>query len=387
MATALTSEISAIFTDPSRPLPPYIGFVRPSPRPRSILHIDLDPFVVSVERSLDPSLRGRPLIVGSGVDEDDGVVAAASAEARAAGVRPGQTIATARRHCPEAAFRSGDLETYARISDEVTQILLQASRRVERPSADEAYVDLTRESPSAPHPVSAAEGLKDELQRRLGLDASFGLASSRLAARVGSTLARPRGLLVVLPGYESSYLARQPVSVLPDLPPHLERALESASIGTLGDLGSADPATLGTLVSPAVAERLRQAARGEGEAPVPVTAPPTRIVEDALIRDRRSDQPALLAVVEGLAARAARRLRPFDLGAGQLAVEVERPDGVVRREETFDPPVADEETLCAVARTLAAPLVDPAPGVRSVHVRLARLARAGAQTPLFRTIG
>jgi DNA polymerase-4 len=361
--------------------------VKPSPRPRSILHVDLDPFVVSVERSLDPTLRGRPLIVGSGLGEENGLVAAASAEARAAGVRPGQTLAAARRRCPEAVLRSGDLETYARIGEEVTQILLQASRRVERPSADEAYVDLTREGATSPHPVSAAETIKDELQRRLGLDASLGLASSRLAARVASTWARPRGLLVVLPGYEASYLGRQPLSFLPDLPPHLKAALRSAGLDTLGAVAGADAAALAELVGPAAAQRLQQATVGDGEPPVAVTAPPTRVVEEATIRDRRSDAAALLDVVDGLAGRAGRRLRPFDLGAGQLAVEVTRPDGVVRREEAFEPPVTDDETLRAVARSLAAPLLEPAAGVRQVHVRLARLFRAGAQSPLFRTTG
>src|SRR5882672_5758748 len=115
-----------------------------------------------------------------------------------------------------------------------------ASRRVERPSADEAYVDLTRESPSSPTPVAVAESLKDELQRRLGLDASLGLATTRLAARVASTWARPRGLLVVLPGYEASFLARQPLCFLPDLPPHLETALETAGLLTLGHVAEAD---------------------------------------------------------------------------------------------------------------------------------------------------
>jgi DNA polymerase-4 len=361
--------------------------VKTGPKPRHILHIDLDPFVVSVERSLDPSLRGRPLIVGTGVDDDAGVVAAASAEARAAGVRPGQSVAVARRRCPDAAFRSGDLETYARVSEEVTQILLQTSRRVERPSADEAYVDLTRDGASSPHPVSAAEMIKDELQRRLGLDASLGLASSRLAARVASTVARPRGLLVVLPGYESSYLARQPVSFLPDLPPHLQAALESAGLTTLGALAGVSLEELAQVAGATAAPRLQQAARGEGEAPIPVAAPPTRVVEETLVRDRRSDAAALLEVVDGLAGRAARRLRPFSLAAGQLAVEVTRPDGVTRREDAFEPAVADEATLCSVARALAAPLLEPAAGIRAIHVRLARLARAGAQAPLFRTIG
>jgi DNA polymerase-4 len=360
--------------------------VKTSLKPRSILHVDLDPFVVSVERSLDPSLRGRPLIVGSGAGAS-GVVAAASAEARAAGVRPGQTVAVARRRCPEAAFRAGDLEAYGRVSKEVTQILLQASRRVERPSADEAYVDLTREGVASPHPVPAAETVKDELQRRLGLDISLGLASSRLAARVASTWARPRGLLVVLPGYEASFLARQPLSFLPDLPPHLEAALEAGGLKTLGEVAAADPQRLATLVGVVAAPLLQQAARGESDTPIPITAPPIRVVEEALIRDRRSDPAALLDVVDGVTARACRRLRPFDLGAGHLAVEVARSDGLVRREEGFEPAVADEATLCAVARSLASPLLEPAAGVRSVQVRLSRLARAREQAPLFRTTG
>jgi len=361
--------------------------VKTAPKPRSILHVDLDPFVVSVERSLDPSLRGRPLIIGSGIGEDNGMVVAASSEARAAGVRPGQTLATARRHCPDAALRSGDLETYARVSEEVTQILLQASRRVERPSADEAYVDLTRDGAASPHPVPAAETIKDELQRRLGLDASLGLASSRLAARVASTWARPRGLLVVLSGYEASYLSRQPLSFLPDLPPHLEAALEGAGLKTLGEVAAADTEALTALVGPTAAQRLQQAARGEGETAVSVTAPPTRLVEETTIRDRRSDSAALLDVVEGLASRACRRLRPFDLAAGQLTVELVRPDGPVRRDDSFEPAVADEETLRAVARSLAAPLLELATGVRSVQVRLSRFARAGVHAPLFRTTG
>lgn len=358
-----------------------------APKARNILHVDLDPFVVSVERSLDASLRGRPLVICSGAGDDSGVVAAASSEARAAGVRPGQSVAVARRRCPEAALRSGDLETYARISDDVTQILLQASRRVERPSADEAYVDLTREGVASPAPVAAAETIKDELQRRLGLDVSLGLASSRLAARVASTLARPRGLLLVLPGYEASYLARQPVTFLPDLPPHLETALEAAGLKTLGDLAGASLDALAGTIGPTAAHRLQQAARGEGEAPIPVSAPPTRLAEETLVRDRRSDAAALLDVVEGLAGRAARRLRPFDLAAGQVVVEVTRPDGATRREDAFEPGVADEETLRSVARSLAAPLLDPSAGVRAIQVRLSRLGRAGAHVPLFRTTG
>ena len=353
-------------------------------RTRSILHVDLDPFLVSVERSLDPSLKDRPVVVGAGPD-GSGIVAAASAEARAAGVRAGQSIEAARRACPGGVFRQGDLDAYARFSEDVTSILLAASRRVERPSADEAYVDLTREDDRATAPVAAAEAIKDELQRRLGLEASLGLASTRLAARVASTWARPRGLLVVLPGYEALFLARQQVSFLPDLPSHIESALEKAGFETLGQVGEANTAALAEMVGQVAAERLQDAARGAGEQPIAVTAPPTSIQEETVIRAKRTDRAALLEIVGALAARAARRLRPFDFAAGALSIEVRRADSPARRSETFPSGLAAEDALRDVARALAAPMLDPAGTVKAVQVRLTRLGAVSGQAslPLF----
>jgi DNA polymerase IV len=347
---------------------------------RRILHLDLDPFFVAVERSLDPSLAGLPVVIGG--DGGFGVVAAASAEARERGVRPGQSLSVARERCPEGVFRPGDLETYARVSEEVTALLLCRSRRVERPSADEAYVDLTPEGASAPAPVAAAESIKEEVQRRLGLDASLGLASTRLAARVASSWARPRGLLVVLPGYEASFLGRQRLTFLPDLPPHLETALTSAGFDSLGQIAEADLESLAAIVGPAAA-RLQQAVRGELEEPIPVAAPPSWIQEEARIRDRRTDRPGLEAIVDGLAERACRRLRPFGLRAELVSVEVRRGETAQRRSEAVRPGLGDEETARAVARALAEPLLEPAGPVRSIQLRLGRLAPPSRQPPLF----
>jgi DNA polymerase IV len=351
-------------------------------RARSILHLDLDPFLVSVERSLDPGLRGRPVIVGGG-SGGAGVVAAVSTEARARGLRVGQSVAQARRLCPDGEFRPGDLDAYARAGEEVTALLLSASRRVERPSADEAYVDLTREGPHAVPPVAAAEALKDEIQRRLGLDAALGLASSRLAARVASSWARPRGLLVVLPGYEASFLAQKPVSFLPDLPPHLEIALEKAGLKTLGDVAGADPTSLRELVGDMAAERLQAAARGEGEEPIQVAAPPVSVQEEAVLRDARSDRAALEGLLEGLVHRACRRLKPFALAAGTLQVEVRRPDGAQRRAESLTPGLADEEAVQGLVLSMARPLLEPVASVRALQVRLGRLHRELPQGRLF----
>ena len=286
--TASSTSDASLRTSPV-PAPSYTGSVKE--RRRSVLHVDLDPFFVSVERSLDPSLRDRPVVIG-GDGQGMGFVAAVSDEARQAGVRPGLPLAQAHLLCPDAAFRRGDLDAYGHCSEEVTAVLLAASRRVERPSADEAFVDLTAEDPGDPPPVRAAETIRDELQRRLGLDASLGLASSRLAARIASGWAKPRGLLVVLPGYEHSFVAGKPVAVL-GLPPHLEAALGRAGLATLGQVGDAPEADLVAAVGAAAAARVRAAARGEQEPPIAVAAPPVSLQDEATIRDRRSDRVAL----------------------------------------------------------------------------------------------
>ena len=347
---------------------------------RSILHVDLEVFFVSVERSLDPSLRGRPLVVG-GDGAGLGVVAAASEEARTAGVRVGQPLGEARLRCPDAVFRRGDLLTYGRVSEEVTAVLLAASRRVERPSADEAFLDLTPDAPGQAQPVRAAEAVRDGLQRRLGLDASLGLAGSRLAARIASAWARPRGLLVVLPGYEQSFLAGKPVSAL-ELPPHLQSALERAGLATLGQVASCDEKTLATIAG-AAAARLRATARGEDEPPSLPAAPPFALSEEQPIRDPRSDAAALLAVVEALARRAARRLKPFRVGAGAASVELRRARDTARRGAVLQAPLQQEDEITAAVLCLAAPLLEPAEGVRSIQVRLGRLAPPSSQSPLF----
>ena len=351
-------------------------------RTRSILHVDLDPFIVSVERSLDPSLRERPLVVG-GNQDGSGFVAAASEEARQAGVRVGQPLSRARHLSPDAVFRPGSLDTYGRMSQEVTAVLLAASRRVERPSADEAYVDLTPEQREAPRPIRATETIRDELQRRLGLDASLGLASSRVAARVASGWAKPRGLLVVLPGYELSFLAQRPLSALPDLPPHLEAALERAGLTTLGDVAEADEKVLEAAVGPVAAPRLSAAVRGEGEEQVTLATPPTVVHEETQVRDRSTDVEALEQIVEALARRAARRLKPFQLVARGLTVEVRRRVAADRRSEAFAYGLAREEMIGERARELAAPLLKPPDGVRVLQVQLSRLETPTPKTPLF----
>jgi DNA polymerase-4 len=353
-----------------------------STAPRSILHVDLAPFLVAVERRLDPTLRGAAVIVG-GTTAVDGIVAAASDEARARGVRAGQSLKQARVLCPNGAFRPGDLETYARTSEEVTDVLLRASRRVERPSADEAFLDDSAESPGAGTAVSKAEWVKRELQHRLGIEASLGLASSRLAARVASGMAKPRGLLVVFPGYESSFIAPSPIELLDELSPRDAAILRRAGHESLGDLAGANIDELAHHLGRAPAERFRAAALGQGEPPIERATPPETARAEVTIRDRRSDRVALIEALDGLVERAFRSIRPFGLGVGAITIEVRRTDETGRQHEVFHHVVSDSAALRQIARGIATPMLESPIHVRGLAIHLSRLAPPSTQSELF----
>jgi DNA polymerase-4 len=351
-------------------------------RRRSILHVDLAPFFVAVERSADPALRGVPVVVGGDADSH-GFVAAISQEARNCGVRIGQSLARARKLCPEAIFRPGDLEAYARVSDEVTQVLLAVSRRVERPSADEAFVDLS----STAAPVPAAESIKDALQR-LRLDAALGLGASRGVARVASAAARPRGLLIVLPGYEAAFLAGQSLDKVPEIDPDWMSSLRRLGIRTLGDLRGTDAATIASVTGKVAAERILGVVQGTGdgehsEPSIPITAPPASVQAEQTIRDPHTDEATLSRLVEGLAARALARLRPFRLAAQAIAIEVRHAEGWKRRHTHLQPPVARERALRDIAHSLSSEILSPARGVRGIRVKLSQLTDERAQPTLF----
>ncbi len=359
----------------------YLELVKGMAR-RSILHVDLAPFLVAVERRFDRALVGRAVIVG-GAAAAEGIVAAASEEARARGIRPGQSLEHARKLCPRGAFCPGDLEAYARTSEEVTDILLRVSRRVERPSADEAFLDVTMERAGAGTAVAKAESVKTELEQTLRIEASLGLAASRLAARVASGMARPRGLLVVLPGYESSFVAPSPIEMLDALSPHDAARLRGRGYETLGNLAGAPIEDLTHLLGRARAERCRTAALGQGEPPIERAKPPETARAELTIRDLRTDRVALIEALDGLVERAFRRVRPFGLGAGAITIEMRRADDSQREHTVFHQVVTDSASLRQIARGVAAPMLDSAAHVRGLAVQLSRLAKPSLQSELF----
>ena len=210
---------------------------------RLICHVDMDAFFVSVEELFDPSLKGKPVVVGGKADQR-GVVAAASYAARKFGVHSAMPLRTAARLCPNAIFVEGHPGRYRDYSKQVFAILNRFSSQVEMASIDEAYLDLTGTGRLLGPPLKAAHSLHEEIGKQTKLRCSLGLASSRLVAKVSSDQAKPNGVLHILPGQEARFLAPLDVRKIPGVGKRTEAELHRLGIRKVGDLAALEEAFL-----------------------------------------------------------------------------------------------------------------------------------------------
>ena len=183
---------------------------------RSILHVDMDAFFVSVEELEDPSLVGKAVIVGADPD-GRGVVAAASYEARKFGVHSAMPIRTAKKLCPQAIFLRGQHRKYGAYSQRIHRIFEEFTPVVEMVSIDEAYLDLTGCERLHGSAFRAADKLIRLVKDRTGLNCSVGVSTSHLVSKIASDQSKPHGLLYVLPGCEARFLAPLPIRRMPGI--------------------------------------------------------------------------------------------------------------------------------------------------------------------------
>src|SRR5712672_1326349 len=181
---------------------------------RTIFHVDMDAFFVSVEELFDPNLRGKAVVVGGQRDER-GVVSAASYEARKFGVHSALPLRTAAKMCPQAIFVNGHPERYREYSEKVFKVLNTFSPQVEMASIDEAYLDMTGAARLHGPPLKAAHALHQRMKAETSLNCSVGIGSSRLIAKVSSAQAKPNGVLWIVPGQEAKFLASLDVREIP----------------------------------------------------------------------------------------------------------------------------------------------------------------------------
>lgn len=206
---------------------------------RLVCHVDMDAFFVSVEELFNPSLKGKPVVVG-GEANQRGVVAAASYAARKFGVHSAMPLRTAARLCPQAIFVSGQPGRYREISKKIYALLNGFTPQVEMASIDEAYLDLTGTERLWGSPLATAHKLHEKVSNEIGLNCSLGLASSRLVAKISSDQAKPNGVLYILPGREAAFLAPLDIRKIPGVGKKTEASLHKLGIRKVGDLAPLD---------------------------------------------------------------------------------------------------------------------------------------------------
>ena len=206
---------------------------------KTYFHVDMDAFFVSVEELFDPTLKGKPVVVG-GRPNERGVVSAASYAARKFGVHSAMPLRTAYNLCPQAIFVDGHPDRYRDYSHKVYEVLTGFSPVVEMASVDEAYVDITGTERLYGPPLRAGHILHERVKTATSLNCSIGIAASRLVAKISSDQAKPNGVLWVIPGQEAAFLAPLDVRRVPGVGKVTEKNLHDCGIRKVGDLAKLD---------------------------------------------------------------------------------------------------------------------------------------------------
>ncbi|MEX0659372.1 MAG: DNA polymerase IV [Egibacteraceae bacterium] len=278
-----------------------------APPGERILHVDMDAFYASVEVRRDPTLAGRPVLVGG--TGGRGVVASASYEARALGIASAMPMARALRLCPDAVVVAPDFAAYTAVSAQLREIFLSVTPLVEPLSMDEAFLDVAGSVRLFGTPVAIGEELRRRIRVELGLPASVGVASNKFLAKLCSGKAKPDGLLHLPDDRVVGYLASLPVRDLWGVGQASAARLERFGLRTVGDLRVATPATLARILGRSAAGHVAALARGEDPRPV-VPHEPAKGMSAEETFERDVDDPARLRVeLLRLAERVAPRLR------------------------------------------------------------------------------
>jgi DNA polymerase IV len=297
---------------PLRPRAPY----------RIIAHLDFDAFFAAVEENQDPSLRGKPVIVGGG---ERGVVATANYVARRYGVHSAMPLRTARRLCPHGVYLTGHHKLYEEYSKRLMAMLDGYSPLVEQVSLDEAYLDLTGTERLFGPPVRTARLIQKRVFDELKLSISVGVATNKLLAKVASDFDKPAGFTVVRPGGEAGFLEPLPVERLPGVGPALLQQLRDRGVVTVGDLARIPPHLL-RLSFGEWGELLAHRARGEDPRRVVVREEVKSISREHTFEEDVSDTGVLESTLIGLTEDVCRRLRRKRLEARTVTVKIRYSD-------------------------------------------------------------
>ena len=340
-----------------------------------ILHADLDAFYASVEQRDDPRLRGRPVIVGTGV------VLAASYEAKAFGVRTAMNGREARRLCPDAAVVEARMSAYSEASKAVYAVFEDTTPLVEGLSIDEAFLDVRGLERLAGTPTEIARRLRSEVLERVGLPITVGVARTKFLAKVASGVAKPDGLLVVPPDRELAFLHALPVERLWGVGPVTSEKLRGRGITTVGEVAALDEETLVAMLGRASGRHLHALAHNRDPRPVETRRRRRSVGAQRALGRSRTSPAAVDATLVALVDRVTSRLRAAGRVGRTVVLRLRFDDfSRVTRSHTLPDATSHTESVLVAARELLAearPLIERR-GLTLVGVTVANLANGGA---------
>ena len=354
---------------------------------RAILHVDMDSFYVSVEVLQDPSLKGKPVIVGGSGDR--GVVASCSYEARAYGIHSAMPSTRARRLCPDAIFLSGHYDLYSEYSRKLHAVLTSFTPLVEGISLDEAFLDVTGAQRLFGTGAEIGQRIRQRVAEELVLACSVGVASNKLLAKLASKAAKPRaarsgtepglGVCVVEEERELEFLHPLPVSALWGVGPATEARLQRFGVATIGDLATVPLATLVGSLGQALGAHLHELANGRDPRPVEPDREVKSVSHEETYAVDHVEREALRVEAVRMADSVANRLRDARLSGRTVTIKVRFGDfSTITRSHTLPSPVDSGPTIARAAVELL-DQVDVSPGVRLFGVGVSNLAEDGAR--------
>jgi DNA polymerase-4 len=343
-----------------------------------ILHVDLDAFYASVAVLKDPSLKGRPVIVGG--TGARGVVTSASYEARAYGVRSAMPSVRARRLCPDGIFLPPDFEAYRAHSNRFREVLLAQTPLVEPISLDEAFLDVAGAVMLFGPPVEIARKIRREVASEVGVTCSVGVAPTKFVAKLASDGCKPDGLLHVTAEGTPSFLDPLPVGRLWGVGEKTADVLGRLAIRTVGDLGRTPVTILERLLGEGAAAHLSQLTRGIDERPVvPYEAPKSLGHEETFDRDL-DDEDEILRELLALSGRVGARLREAGYRARTVTLKARLANfTTLSRSRTRADPTDLGADLYGVVAELYRALPGTRRRIRLLGVQASGLVPAGAE--------
>ena len=350
---------------------------------RYIAHLDLDSFFVSVELINDPSLKGKPVVVGG--SRERGVVSAASYEARKYGVRSAMPMKQVLKLCPQVIVLKGTRGEYGRYSRWVTEIIAAKAPLFEKASIDEFYIDLTGMD-KYHDPYRWTIDLRQEIIDQTGLPISFGLAANKLVAKIATDEAKPNGYLFVQPGMEQAFLAPLPVNKIPGVGEHTHIKLQQMGIRAIGDI-LLQPQTLLEKQLGKWGTELWQKAQGIHHSEVHPYHEAKSVSTEQTFSENIKDTTQLLKHLVKMTEKVAFELRQDGQMAGCIAVKIRYPDFETTSKQQSIPHTFSDDELIPVAKQLFHELYRKGQPVRLLGVRLTDFSTEATQGNLFQDAG